>query len=183
MRAGCKPRWFLTCVVWLVCQEFGGWSHCHCEFAAVSLSVAYITMTVKKTFMVTKLTTEPAAIHGGSTPLEEKKNLQCPLLSLSWSLHQAVCLQSLLASAPCPQCEASGFPGAHLLYFSLHPDDLPGQKHSWSLQALNCQGDSRGSSCSFNGHPISSTSGITLAELSCSPALQGLSQVKPSVWL
>lgn len=40
----------------------------------MSLSVVHITVTMKKTFMVTKLTTEPAAIHGSRTPLEERKS-------------------------------------------------------------------------------------------------------------
>lgn len=78
----------------------------------MSLSLVHITMTMKKTFMVTKLTTEAAAIHGGSTPLEERKSLQHPLLALFWGLHQAARVQSLLGRTPCPQslCEVSGFP-------------------------------------------------------------------------
>lgn len=39
----------------------------------MSLSVVYITVTMEKTFMLTKLTTEPEAINAGSTPLEERK--------------------------------------------------------------------------------------------------------------
>lgn len=42
-------------------------------------------------------------------PLEERKNLQRPLFSLFWGLHQAEHIQSLLGRTPCPQflCEES----------------------------------------------------------------------------
>lgn len=42
---------------------------------AVSLSMVYLTMTIKKTFMAIKITTEPAEICGGSMPLKERKKI------------------------------------------------------------------------------------------------------------
>lgn len=59
--------------------------HVVTEFAAVSLSVVYITMTMKKTFMVTKLTTEPAAIHGSSIVCLWKKEKTFSILFFHFS--------------------------------------------------------------------------------------------------
>lgn len=86
--------------------------HVVTEFAAVSLSVVYITMTVKKTFMVTKLTTEPAAICGGGTPLEERKKIFSVLFLPFWGSSPGCTCPEFVGKNSLSQtpCEVSALP-------------------------------------------------------------------------
>lgn len=67
--------WFECGEMSSACQELTWRLVTSLVFAAVSLYMVYLTMT-KKMFMATKLTPEPAEIHGGNVPLKEIKNLQ-----------------------------------------------------------------------------------------------------------
>lgn len=148
--------------------------HVVTEFAAVSLSVVYITMTVKKTFMVTKLTTEPAAICGGGTPLEERKKSSVSSSFPFGGLHQAARVQSLLGRTPCPRLLVKS--QLCLLFASLHPGALPGQD-SWPLQARSCQGVTCApvvASGAPNVLSFCSDPGRTLAVLLSVPVLHGI---------
>lgn len=148
--------------------------HVVTEFAAVSLSVVYITMTVKKTFMVTKLTTEPAAICGGGTPLEERKKIFSVLFLPFWgSSPGCTCPEFVGKNSLSPVFVKSQL---CLLFASLHPGALPGQD-SWPLQARSCQGVTCApivASGAPNVLSFCSDPGRTLAVLLSVPVLHGI---------